>query len=187
LWHWNREQDAHGAHSSAKEILDGVLKARMGWQPTMQVLYGLQDLFDPACLSDPRMAKVVPASAIEWYRSAQGQCFTINWRLRYCQNKSLDAHDLQAQWNSAPRRAGAADCPRQERGPHMAAHGARILFGTDTPMHPRTRISRTERMARNATHVEAGMTPLQVLSRRHAGYSNLNGALMLGTALIRKS
>ena len=52
LWHWNKEP------KDATELMpdvDGTSRSRcevaIGWQPTMQVLYGERDLFDPAFLS----------------------------------------------------------------------------------------------------------------------------------------
>ena len=62
LWHWNREE-ATELTPRATRILDSVLTANMGWQPTMQVLYGLQDLFDPEYLANSDVTRVVPASA----------------------------------------------------------------------------------------------------------------------------
>jgi imidazolonepropionase-like amidohydrolase len=163
LWHWNREQEATELTPRAKTILDDVLKARMGWQPTMQVLYGLQDLFDPSYLSDPRIAKVVPASAIEWYRSVEGQWFHNQLAPGFLSKQVLDSHDLQAQWNSA-RAVLAPPIARDRNATHyMAARGARILFGTDTPSAP----TYANQPGLNGWHemqrmVEAGMTPLQV-------------------------
>jgi len=123
---------------------------------------------------------VVPICARAWFHDQLAPALLSK--------QVLDAHDLQAQWNSA-RAALAPPIARGRNAAHyMPRHGARILFGTDTPSAPHVRESAgTERMARNATHGGGGNDAAASLSRRHAGYSNLNGALMLGTALIRKS
>jgi imidazolonepropionase-like amidohydrolase len=163
LWHWNREQEATELTPRAKKILDDVLKARMGWQPTMQVLYGLQDLFDPTYLSDPRIAKVVPARAIEWYRTAEGQWFHNQLAPAFLSKQVLDSHDPQAQWDSV-RAVLAPPIARDRNATHyMATRGARILFGTDTPSAP----TYANQPGLNGWHemqrmVDAGMTPLQV-------------------------
>jgi imidazolonepropionase-like amidohydrolase len=136
LWHWNREQEATELTPRAKAILDSVLKAKMGWQPTMQVLYGLQDLFDPAYLSQAGIARVVPASAIEWYRSAQGQWFHDALAPAFLSKPLQESHDPQAQWNAA-RAFIAPPIVRNRNATHyLARHGARIVFATDTPSAP---------------------------------------------------
>jgi imidazolonepropionase-like amidohydrolase len=163
LWHWNREQDATELTPRAKVILDSVLKAKMGWQPTMQVLYGLQDLFDPGYLSQPSIALVVPASAIEWYESPQGQWFHDSLAPAFLPNPVKESHDRSAQWNAA--RASIAPPIARDRNAtrYMAAHGARILFGTDTPSSP----TYANPPGLNGWHemqhmLDAGMTPLQI-------------------------
>jgi len=136
LWHWNREQQATELTPRARGILDSVLKANMGWQPTMQVLYGLQDLFDPDYLSDPVIARVAPAGAIQWYRSKEGQWFHDALAGDMVSKPVLESHDPQAQWAAA--RASLAPPIARDRNAtrYMAQHGARILFGTDTPSAP---------------------------------------------------
>ena len=171
LWHWNREPEATGLTPRAKNVLDGVLAAKMGWQPTMQVLYGLQDLFDPDYLSDPVFARVVPASGIEWYRSAAGQWFHDVLAPSFLPKPVLDSHDPQAQWNSA-RTVLVAPIERGKNAVHyMATHGGRILFATDTPSAPtyanQPGLNGWREMQRM---VAAGMTPLQVF--RAATQSN---------------
>ena len=178
LWHWNREQSATDLTPRARKILDDALKANMGWQPTMQVLYGLRDLFDPEYLSDPRYATVMPASAIQWYRSPQGQWFHDILATGLLSKpadgseapgKSQSPRDLQppgdprADWKQA-QAALAPPITRARNATHyMAAHGARILFGTDTPSAPTYAnppgLNGRREMQRM---VEAGMTPLQV-------------------------
>ncbi|MFL6603239.1 MAG: amidohydrolase family protein [Steroidobacteraceae bacterium] len=163
LWHWNREQEATELSPRAKVILDSVLKANMGWQPTMQVLYGLQDLFDPGYLSKPDIARVVPASAIEWYRSAQGQWFHDALAPELLPKPVQESHDPQAQWNAA-RASLAPPIVRDRSATHyMATHGARILFGTDTPSAPtyanQPGLNGRREMSRM---LDAGMTPLQI-------------------------
>jgi len=163
LWHWNREQEATELTPRAKAILDGVLKANMGWQPTMQVLYGLQDLFDPGYLSQPGIARVVPASAIEWYRSAEGQWFHDALAPAFLPKPVQESHDPQAQWNAA-RAFIAPPIVRDRNATHyMATQGARILFATDTPSAPTYANQPGLNGRREMQHMlDAGMTPLQI-------------------------
>jgi imidazolonepropionase-like amidohydrolase len=133
MWHWQREQQATELTPRAQRILDDVLKANLGWQPTMQVLYGIQDLFDPSYLSDPHVAHAVPASVLEWYRSPQGQWYR---NLLAPDLLPKSAVDPQAQWDAA-RAVLSAPLTRNKNAIHyMAAHNGRILFGTDTPSAP---------------------------------------------------
>lgn len=163
MWHWNREQDHTDLTPRAQAILDSVIAAKMGWQPTMQVLYGLQDLFDPEYLSDPEFAHVVPAVAIEWYRSAPGQWFRDVLAQEITSKAVQDSHDPQAQF-AAVRAELAAPITRNKNATHyMATHGGRILFGTDTPSAPTYANPPGLNGWREMQHlVDAGMTPLQI-------------------------
>jgi len=68
LWDWNGEQSATTALTRGiKKILDRVIETKVGWQPTMQVMYGFRDLFDPVYLSGPQLERVYPASVIAWF------------------------------------------------------------------------------------------------------------------------
>lgn len=168
LWHWNREQQATELTARAKTILDRVLRAKMGWQPTLRVLYGQRDLFDPSYLSDARLARVVPASALDWYRSPDGQWFRDAVAPALLPKPVLDSRDPSMQWNAIRSLAQApiiaapiarnADATR-----YMAAHHARFLFGTDTPGSP-TYANQPGLNGWLEMHllVQAGLTPAQV-------------------------
>jgi imidazolonepropionase-like amidohydrolase len=134
LWNWNQETSSTTEITPGiQKILDGELAANIGWQPTLQVLDGIRDLFDPAFLSDPRLQRVLPSSLIDWCRSPEGGWF----------RESL------AKDTGLPPNAGAAELQRLIYGPmggviarasstahYMIAHHGRILFGTDTPSAP---------------------------------------------------
>ena len=73
LWNWSLEHSTGSDLTpSIKKLLDDELTQNIGWQPTMQVLYGLSDLFNPSFLSDPRLLRVLPSNLIDWYRSRRG-------------------------------------------------------------------------------------------------------------------
>lgn len=133
---WNLYQE-HSTTSEVtpgmKKILDAELVRNMGYQPTIQVLYGIKDLFSEAFLSDPRLARVLPSNLIDWYRSPEGQWF----RVSISQDMTLPANSNPSQ---IERILTDAIGPIIERGKNAAAyviarHG-RILFGTDTPSAP---------------------------------------------------
>jgi imidazolonepropionase-like amidohydrolase len=114
-----------------QEILDGVLAAKVGWQPTIQVLYGLRDLFNPSFLSDPLLARVVPPGLLDWYRSPEGQWFHDELAREFA-----DAKDPTPVETRVDRVFGTAIGRDQHAVAYLAAHGARLLFGSDTPSAP---------------------------------------------------
>jgi imidazolonepropionase-like amidohydrolase len=134
LWNWNQQHSKTSELTPGiKKILDDELANNVGWQPTMQVLHGLTDLFSASFLSDPRLARVLPANLIDWYRSPEGQSFRVE--------VSQDA-----KWpdNGNPRELErivnegfftTIDRGKQATA-YMIARGGRILFGTDTPSSP---------------------------------------------------
>jgi hypothetical protein len=78
LWNWSQEHSTTSeATPGIKKILDDELAQNVGWQPTMQVLYGIRDIFSTSFLSDPRLTRVLPSNLIDWYRSPEGQWFRM--------------------------------------------------------------------------------------------------------------
>jgi hypothetical protein len=110
-----------------------VLAGNIGWQPTIQVLYGERDLFDPRYLDNPPLAQVLPASLIEWYRTPEGQWFHDTLAEDYPGAKPKDPQTVEDLVN----KDYAIPIGRVELATsYLAAHGARLLFGTDTPSAP---------------------------------------------------
>lgn len=73
LWTWD-SPDAPELSAPIKEILDTIIAKGIGSQPTIQVLYGDRDLFDPSFLTESRMKAVVPQAVLDWRGSEAGQC-----------------------------------------------------------------------------------------------------------------
>jgi hypothetical protein len=178
LWNWNEPSTRADLTPAVTEILQGVLDGKRGWQPTIQVLYGERNLFDDAFLSDPMLAKAVPASLIGWYKSQEGQWF----------------HDRLAKLSGATAKVNPADVDTiaiarvNQAVAFLAKHDARFLFGSDTPSdetfaNPPGLNGRLEMRKL----IDAGMTPAQVF--RAATLSNaeafgLNGDI--GTVQVGK-
>jgi imidazolonepropionase-like amidohydrolase len=135
LWNVSDTAPADALTPGMKSILDRVIAARVGWQPTIQVLYGLQDLFNAGFLSDPKLARVLPRSLIDWYGTREGQWFhdSVGSEVDGSASggDSADSHVGLARPDlSVPiARAKAATA-------YLAQHRARLLFGTDTPSAP---------------------------------------------------
>jgi imidazolonepropionase-like amidohydrolase len=134
LWNWSQEHSTSSDLTPGiKRILDDGLAQNVGWQPTIQVLHGLTDLFSTSFLSDPRLLRVMPSNLIEWYRSPEGQWF----RMVVSQDMKPPANASPSQLERAVNEGFATTI---DRGKHAAAYVAarhgRILFGTDTPSSP---------------------------------------------------
>jgi imidazolonepropionase-like amidohydrolase len=138
LWNWHQEHSTTSEVTPAiKKILDEELARNVGWQPTMQVLRGITDLFSSSFLSDPRLLRVLPSNLIDWYRSPQGQWFRVAISQDVSQDAKLPANPNPSELERA---VNEEIDPAIDRGKHattylVAQHG-RILFGTDTPSAP---------------------------------------------------
>jgi imidazolonepropionase-like amidohydrolase len=153
---WNADESAAPGEltPAVKSILDRVVTAQVGWQPTLQVLHGLEDLFNTGFLSDPALARVLPRSLIDWYGTREGQWF-----------RDVVAADIPGTDPGAALRRGlAVPIGRGAAATgYLAKHGAQLLFGTDTPSAP-TYANPPGLNAWLEIHrlVEAGVTPAQI-------------------------
>jgi imidazolonepropionase-like amidohydrolase len=153
---WNADETAAPGEltPAVKAILDRIVMARVGWQPTLQVLHGLEDLFNPGFLSDPLLARVLPRSLIDWYGTPEGQAF-----------RAVIAADLPAaDPGGALRRGLAVPIGRAAAATgYLAKHGARLLFGTDTPSGPiYTNPPGLNAWMEMQRLIDAGVTPAQI-------------------------
>jgi imidazolonepropionase-like amidohydrolase len=161
---WNLYQE-HSATSELtpgmKKILDGELARHMGYQPTMQVLYGLRDVIGASFLSDPRLPSVLPSNLIDWYRSPEGQWF----HEAVSQDMKLPAEATPSQLDQAANQGFASVIDRgKHAAAYMIAHHGRILFATDTPSAP-TYANPPGLNGWLEMHrlIDAGETPAQIL------------------------
>ncbi len=121
LWNWQ----SLGAASDGdpplpvKEALDAHKRAGIGYMPSMRVLSGIGDLFDPAFLDGEGLEHVVPPALLAWYRTSEA---------RWYANEMIAGGDTVE-----GLRAVYLDPVRKEGTTYLAAQGGRILFGSDTP------------------------------------------------------
>jgi imidazolonepropionase-like amidohydrolase len=133
MWHWNETSSTTEPTPAVRAILDRVAAQGLGWQPTIQVLFGERELFSTSFLSDPALAKVLPSSLIGWYGSGEGQWFHDVLAASYQNVPNADAKSLEARVQTDY----ALPIGRVEAATrYLAQHGARLLFGTDTPSAP---------------------------------------------------
>ncbi len=133
LWNWYQEHSTGSdVTPGIKKLLDDELTQNVGLQPTIQVLYGIRDLFGASFLSDPRLSRVLPSNLLEWYRSPEGQWF----RGVVSQEMKLPADADPSQLERVFKQfAPAVDRVEHATAYWVARHG-RILFATDTPSAP---------------------------------------------------
>lgn len=125
MWHWGDLDKKTELPDEIKRVLDEIVEKKIGYQPTIQVLYGETAYFDPAYLKMEAIAKVTPKDLLAWFESPEGQWF----------GKELNE-------DHAP---DVAIVNGYEQGPirrvrqvvaYLASKDANFVFGTDTPSSP---------------------------------------------------
>ncbi|MDB6089103.1 MAG: hypothetical protein JWN85_1887 [Gammaproteobacteria bacterium] len=155
LWNWNEPWKVTQVTPAVQKILDEVLTTNVGWQPTMQVLYGEHDLFVEGFLSDPLLATALPASLIAWYKTKEGQWFHEQLAKQLQVEPAHPPHDVDA----------GAIARTKSTVAYMAKHDARLLFGSDTPSGPTyANPPGLNGMLEMRRLLDAGVTPSQIFS-----------------------
>lgn len=158
LWNTKETPATPGELTPAmKAILDRVITNKVGWQPTIQVLNGLQNLFNAGFLSDPMLARVLPHSLIDWYGAPEGQWFHDEVAADLAKgNPSAPKATLRVNLSGPIATVKAATA-------YLTSHGARLLFGTDTPSAP-TYANPPGLNGWMEMHnlIDAGVTPAQI-------------------------
>jgi imidazolonepropionase-like amidohydrolase len=161
LWSWSGEPGITKLTPRVTRVLNRIVKAKVGWQPTMQVSYGFRDLLDPDYLADPQLTRVLPASLIAWYRTPEGQWFHDTFARSLPKEALNGGAGDQWQWARGFYKETLTRLANVTR--YMAAHKARLLFGTDTPSSPLyTNPPGLNGWREMNRLVEAGVPPAQV-------------------------
>jgi len=124
MWNWDALNNAETLPPQIRALLDRIVERAIGYQSTLQVIGGLQLLFDPAYLNRPDVRRVIPGPLLAWYRGADAQ-----WYKRDLAQGESDERMREA-YERGPLRRGSLVVK------YLAEHGARFLFGTDTPSGP---------------------------------------------------
>ncbi len=126
LWNWGAGLPGNQLPDPVREVLDAEVRGAVAYMPTMQVLNGLADLFDPAFLDEPRLRRVLPVELLGWYKTDEGQWF-----------RNEVARSFAGQQDERIRSVWTTRKPDQQRATaYIATHGGRIVFGSDTPSAP---------------------------------------------------
>ena len=125
MWHWGELDKKTKLPDEIKRLLNQIVEKKIGYQPTMQVLFGELAYFDPEYLKIESISKVTPKEMLEWFQSPEGKWF----------GKELNE-------DGAP---DAAMRKVYEQGPlrrvrqvvaYLTGKDANFVFGTDTPSSP---------------------------------------------------
>ncbi len=123
MWTWT-PYDGATVPPQVQAVLDRIVQRSIGYQPTLQVIGGLQLLFDPAYLDRPDVQRVVPPALLAWYRSDEAQ-----WYKRTMVAVGASEADMRARIGRVLHRGELVVR-------YLAQRHARFLFGTDTPSGP---------------------------------------------------
>src|SRR5262245_3525250 len=67
VWNWDEVAGQPEVPKAIADHLARVKAQKIGYQPTLRVMYGIADLFRADTLRDPSYAKVVPPAVLAWY------------------------------------------------------------------------------------------------------------------------
>jgi imidazolonepropionase-like amidohydrolase len=123
LWNWSPYSGSESMPPEVQAVLDRVVERSIGYQATLQVIAGLQLLYDPGYLDHPGIRRVIPPALLTWYRSDEAQ-----WYKRDLAQGATDAA-MSERYGATLRRGSWVV-------KYLAQHHARFLFGTDTPSGP---------------------------------------------------
>ena len=127
LWNWGPGDAADtDVPARIREVLDAERQAGVAMMPTTRVIGGLADLFVPAFLDDPQLARVLPARILAWYRTKDGQSFAREI------TEGASGPALEA----GNRRLAGVQARALRAAAYFSQSGGRILFGSDTPSAP---------------------------------------------------
>jgi imidazolonepropionase-like amidohydrolase len=125
MWHWGKRDNEAGLPTEIRKLLDVVVERGIGYQPTIQVLDGERVYFDSGYLKGKAIPKVVPASLLAWFNTAEGKWF----------KEEIGAGDVTDAVMLESFEQGPIRRDRQVAG-YLARKNANFLFGTDTPSGP---------------------------------------------------
>jgi imidazolonepropionase-like amidohydrolase len=125
MWHWGDLDKEAVLPDQIKQLLDGIVAKKIGYQATFQVLEGERVYFEPEYLGSEAIEKVVPKEMVAWFRTPEGQGF----KKGLVDDDTPDAVMAQGYEKGPIRRD-------QQVVAYLASKNANFLFGTDTPSGP---------------------------------------------------
>jgi hypothetical protein len=129
LWHVNKDSTP----AELTHIGERLAQANIAVQPTVQVIYGEQELFNPAFFQDALVKQVMPASLIAWYQSDAGQ-----WMKHEIGEYFDNGSEITAQQQYQQIQAGYQPLLKhiQTVSHKLNQQKPLLMFGSDTPSGP---------------------------------------------------
>jgi imidazolonepropionase-like amidohydrolase len=125
MWNWGDLDKEKELPDEIKRVLDQIAEKKIGYQPTIQVLYGLLAYFDPDYLKLDATAKVMPKELVEWFQSPEGK-----WFGKELNDDGTPYATMLEHFKKGPLRRV------QQVVAYLASKDANFVFGTDTPSSP---------------------------------------------------
>jgi len=130
LWHWPGDRKETAPTQEAQEVVHAAARTGIYVQPTMQVVYGDESIFDRSILDDPRLGKSLPRSVIAYLKSDEGK---KAWQATADQYKGaiLKVFGTPPMDPAKAMALGPARVMATTR--LLLADRGKLLFGSDTP------------------------------------------------------
>jgi len=129
LWHWPGDRMGTTPPVEARDVIEAAARAGNWVQPTLQVIYGEQSIFDVSLLDDPRLIESLPRSVIAYLKGSEGQAarraMADEYRQAFAKILGPSVDPVTAM-SIGPARVTATLRI-------MLADNVKLLFGTDTP------------------------------------------------------
>jgi imidazolonepropionase-like amidohydrolase len=125
MWNWGGLDGRTELPAEIKAVLDQIIKKKIGYQATIQVLSGMSAYFDSEYLKMPAIPRVIPAEILAWFNSAEGKSFKKELERPGFTDRAM----LEGYERSVFRRV-------RQVVAYLAGKDANFLFGTDTPSGP---------------------------------------------------
>lgn len=128
MWHW--DDLAEASEKEKNKFFSRVIQSGKKIQPTIQVIHGEREMFNPEFFSHPDIRHVMPQALIEWYRSDVGQWMKKTLGREFGEVDNLDERSLYQKVTDAYKK------PLDRLNQFTRAVEENLIFGSDTPSGP---------------------------------------------------